>query len=145
MDNPHTIPIRIYYEDTDFSGIVYHARYLHFFERGRTEALRDIGVEHSDLLERDPPLVFAVRKMTTQWIAPARIDDLLTVKTKFTEVRGARVWAAQEIWRDDVRITAADVEIVCMGLNGRPTRTPDDLVQRFISRNDNTVLVDGLE
>ncbi|MEM6414396.1 MAG: tol-pal system-associated acyl-CoA thioesterase [Pseudomonadota bacterium] len=142
METPHEIPIRIYYEDTDFSGIVYHARYLHFFERGRTEALRDIGLGHSDLLERDPPMVFAVRKMTTLWMAPARIDDLLTVKTQFTQVRGARIWAAQEIWRDDVKITAADVEIVCMDLNGRPKRTPDDLVQRFISRNDGTAPAD---
>ena len=69
------LAVRIYYEDTDFSGVVYHAAYLKFFERGRTEALRACGIHHSELLERDDPLIFAVRKVGLEWRKPARIDD----------------------------------------------------------------------
>ena len=126
-----TLVIRIYYEDTDFSGIVYHAAYLKFFERGRTEALRSCNVNHTDLLAREEPLAFAVRKMTTEWISPARIDDLLEVRTEFTEVRGARMFLNQEIWREETLIARAEVEAVCMALSGRPRRLPADIIERL--------------
>lgn len=119
--------VRVYYEDTDFSGVVYHARYLHFFERGRTEALRACGVTHTDLLARDEPLAFVVRKMTTEWIAPARIDDALEVVTEFVEVKGARMVLAQTMMRGDTLIARADVDAACMNLSGRPRRIPPDL------------------
>ena len=125
---PFVIPVRIYYEDTDFSGVVYHARYLHFFERGRTEALRRCGVHHTELLKRAEPMAFAVRKMTTEWIVPARIDDLLDVLTVFREIRGARMLLDQEIRRDGVLLARADVEAVAMSLDGRPRRVPADIV-----------------
>lgn len=130
--HPFTIPIRIYYEDTDFSGVVYHAAYLRFFERGRTEALRACGVRHSEMLKREEPLAFAVRKMTTEWISPARIDDILEVRTVFAGVKGARMFLDQEIWRDDMRLAAASVEAVCLSLDGRPRRLPKDIVDRFV-------------
>ncbi len=123
-----THTVRIYYEDTDFSGVVYHAAYLKFFERGRTEALRASGVHHSELLERDEPLAFAVRKMTTEWVAPARIDDVLEVRTRFTGAKGARMFLAQEIWRDETLIARADVEAACMSLAGKPRRLPPDVM-----------------
>lgn len=126
-----TLPIRIYYEDTDFSGVVYHAAYLKFFERGRTEALRACGVHHSELLKRDEPLAFAVRKMTTEWVTPARIDDLLEVRTEFLEVKGARMFLGQEIRREDALIARAEVEAACMSLAGKPRRLPADLTARF--------------
>ena len=122
-------PIRIYYEDTDFSGVVYHAAYLKFLERARTEALRAIEVHHHELLERDEPLAFAIRKMTTQWLAPARIDDLLEVRTQFGDVRGARFFLSQEIWRDDVLLIRAEVEAACMTLGGRPRRLPPEILR----------------
>lgn len=122
-------PVRIYYEDTDFSGVVYHAAYLKFFERGRTEALRAAGVRHSDLLNRAEPLAFAVRKMTTEWIVPARIDDLLEVRTSFEEVRGARMFLKQEIWRGETLLARAEVEAACMNLDGKPRRLPGDVIQ----------------
>lgn len=125
------IAIRVYYEDTDFSGVVYHARHLQFFERGRTEALRACGVSHSDLLKRDEPLAFAVRKMTVEWIAPARIDDLLEVETRFLDVRGARMFLAQTITRDGIAIATAEVEAAAMNLDGRPRRLPREIVARF--------------
>ena len=125
------ITIRVYYEDTDFSGVVYHARYLHFFERGRTEALRAVDISHTELLGRQEPLAFAVRKMTTEWIAPARIDDLLDVSTRFLEVKGARMLIGQEIRRGDALVARADVEAACMNLAGKPRRLPAELAARF--------------
>lgn len=127
----HRLSIRIYYEDTDFSGVVYHAAYLKFFERGRTEALRECGVHHSELLNRPEPLAFAVRKMTTEWIAPARIDDLLEVRTRFLSVKGARMLLEQEIWRGETLLARADVEAACMNLDGRPRRLPADIADRL--------------
>ncbi len=129
-----TIPIRIYYEDTDFSGVVYHAAYLKFFERGRTEALRECAIHHSELLTREEPLAFAVRKMTTEWVAPARIDDMLEVRTKFTSVKGARMFLDQETVREKTLIARAEVEAVCMNLEGRPRRLPKDILERFGDR-----------
>ncbi|MFZ5619157.1 MAG: tol-pal system-associated acyl-CoA thioesterase [Pseudomonadota bacterium] len=125
------IPIRVYYEDTDFSGVVYHARYLHFFERGRTEALRSCNISHTELLARPEPLAFAVRKMTTEWIAPARIDDMLEVRTRFVEVKGARMLIDQEMRRGGDLIARADVEAACMNLEGRPRRLPAEIIERF--------------
>jgi len=131
----NTIPIRIYYEDTDFSGVVYHAAYLKFFERGRTEALRECGVHHQEMLKRPEPLVFAVRKMTTEWVSPARIDDLLQVRTRFLSVKGARMFLDQEIWREETCLARASVEAVCLTTAGRPRRLPRDLTALFIDGN----------
>lgn len=130
-DTIHRLPIRIYYEDTDFSGVVYHAAYLKFFERGRTEALRACGVHHSEMLKRDEPLAFAVRKMTTEWLVPAKIDDLLEVRTRFLAAKGARMLLAQEIWRENSLLARAEVEAACMSLSGRARRLPSDLIARF--------------
>jgi len=131
-DPTHRLTIRIYYEDTDFSGVVYHAAYLKFFERGRTEALRACGVHHSEMLKRDEPLAFAVRKMTTEWLAPARIDDLLEVRTRFLSAKGARMMLAQEIWREDVLLARAEVEAACISLSGRARRLPPEIVEKFL-------------
>ena len=132
-DKPPTFlfPVRVYYEDTDFSGVVYHARYLHFFERGRTEALRECGVTHTELLARPEPLVFAVRKMTTEWIVPARVDDMLEVRTSFASVKGARMLLDQEIWRGETLLARAAVEAVCMTPGGKPRRLPADVAGKF--------------
>lgn len=130
-DNVYRLPIRIYYEDTDFSGVVYHAAYLKFFERGRTEALRACGVHHSELLAREEPLAFAVRRMTTEWLIPAKIDDMLEVRTRFVSAKGARMMLSQEIWRDDVLLARAEVEAASMSLSGRPRRLPADILAKF--------------
>lgn len=128
---PFHLPIRIYYEDTDFSGLVYHARYLHFFERGRTEAIRECGVTHTELLGRDEPLAFTVRKMTIEWLLPARMDDLLEVKTHFGAAKGARMILVQELWRGEALLAKADVEIACIALDGRPRRLPAEIIAKF--------------
>ena len=131
MPKAYEIAVRVYYEDTDFSGVVYHARHLQFFERGRTEALRACGVFHSDLLAREEPLAFAVRRMTVEWLAPARIDDILEVSTIFVDVRGARMELSQTIRRGPTAIASADVEAACMNLEGRPRRLPAEILARF--------------
>jgi acyl-CoA thioester hydrolase len=126
-----TITVRVYYEDTDFSGVVYHARYLHFFERGRTEALRVCGISHAELLARAEPLAFAVRKMITEWISPARIDDLLEVRTRFLAVKGARMEIEQDMRRGETPVAHAFVEAACMNLEGKPRRLPAEIARRI--------------
>ena len=126
----HVRPVRIYYEDTDFSGIVYHANYLKFFERGRTDFLRCAGVGHADLLSLDQPLVFAVTRIETDFKAPARIDDLLHVRTVFDGARGARFSISQDIVRGEDLIAAAMVTAACVTPDGRPRRLPSDVVRK---------------
>lgn len=123
-----TCEVRVYYEDTDFSGVVYHANYLKFFERGRTEALRDVGIGHAAFLARDEPLAFTARRIAVEFIKPARIDDLLVVRSRVSAIKGARLWFAQALWRDDDQIATAEVEIACISLDGRPRRLPASLM-----------------
>ena len=124
----HTLPVRVYYEDTDFTGVVYYANYLKFIERGRTDALRAAGVAHSDLLEASPPLGFAVRKVTAEYFIPARIDNALIVETLVTEARGARLAFSQRILRGDEILFTAEVEAACIDMEGRPRRLPRDVI-----------------
>ena len=131
----HVLPIRVYYEDTDFTGIVYHASYLRFFERGRTEFLRAMGVEHGSLLTLPDPCAFAVTKLTVQFRKAARVDDALEVRTRFSQKRGVRIAAGQRILRGRELICEADVEVICIDLAGRPRRPPREVwnaVQRLI-------------
>ena len=130
-DGVHTLPVRVYYEDTDFSGVVYHASYLRFMERGRSEYLRFAGIGHSQLLHGETPLAFAVRRMQIEFIRPARIDDALAVHTRFTEARGARLHARQEIFRGGEKLVSAGVQAACIDLDGRPRRLPSALHSRL--------------
>ncbi|WP_338720772.1 tol-pal system-associated acyl-CoA thioesterase [Devosia sp. XK-2] len=125
----HAINIRIYYEDTDFSGNVYHAAYLKFFERARTEFLRDLDVHHSELAGQG--LAFAVRAMTLDFQAAARIDDVLTVTTDVVEVTGARLVLDQTISREDRVVTKAQVTVVAIKMGGGATRLPAYLRARL--------------
>src|SRR6218665_1819262 len=125
MADAHRIAVRVYYEDTDFSGNVYHAAYLHFFERGRTEFLREMGVHHSELAQIG--LAFAVRSMSIEFEQAAHIDDLLTVVTRVESATGARLVLAQEIWRGDLVLTRAKVMVVAITSTGRAARLPATL------------------
>lgn len=125
----HRFPVRIYYEDTDFSGNVYHAAYLKFFERGRTEFLRDAGIHHSELAEQG--IAFAVRSMEIQFDGAAHIDDLLTVTTEVAVISGARLTLSQAILRDDVVLTRAAVVVVAIKTSGGPARMPRAIIERF--------------
>lgn len=120
----HRLAVRVYYEDTDFTGVVYYANYLKFLERGRTDALRAAGVAHSELLEADPALGFAVRKITADYLIPARIDDALEIETRVTLAKGARISFAQRIVRGADLLLTAEVEAACIDMAGRPKRLP---------------------
>ena len=122
---PHAFPVRVYYEDTDFSGVVYHASYLRFMERGRTEMLRARGVSQGTSLSAEPGdrFGFAVRAMTIDFRRPARMDDLLTIETQVVEIGGASMELAQRVKRGDDLLVEATVRIACVA-NGRPARIP---------------------
>lgn len=122
---PHSFPVRIYYEDTDFSGNVYHAAYLKFFERGRTEFLRERGIHHSSLAQEG--LAFAVRSMEIEFIAPAHIDDMLMVMTEVVSATGARLMLKQTILRDQHVLTTATLTVVAIKTSGGPARLPQAL------------------
>jgi acyl-CoA thioester hydrolase len=126
-DKRHRLPVRVYYEDTDFTGVVYHARYLHFFERGRTDSLRCLGIHHSEIAAADDPLAFAVRRMNIEFERAARVDDALVVETWFRPQKGARLMIGQALWRGAERVASADVEAVCMDLAGRAKRPPKSM------------------
>jgi len=125
----HRFPVRIYYEDTDFSGNVYHAAYLKFFERGRTEFLRALGIHHSELAGQG--IAFAVRSMQIDFAAPARIDDLLTVTTEVAAFTGARLVLNQTILREESVLTTARVVVAAIRTGGGAARLPAELRARL--------------
>ncbi len=122
----HRLPVRVYYEDTDFSGVVYHASYLRFMERGRTELLRALAVAQSDLHQEAAGLAFAVRRMTIDFRRPARMDDLLDIVTVPREMRGASMTLAQEVRRGEEVLVAAEVTVAAVR-EGRAVRIPEGL------------------
>jgi acyl-CoA thioester hydrolase len=131
MERPttHALSLRVYYEDTDFSGRVYHASYLRFLERGRTEWLRELGVSHRELAG-EAGLVFAVRSLSIDYRAPALMDDWLEVVTCLRTMRGASFDFNQAIWRDGRQLASALVKIVCLH-GDKPARVPDALRLRI--------------
>lgn len=134
IDGVHHLIQRVYYEDTDFSGAVYHARYLHFMERARTDYLRCLGVEQSNLFaSSDEGLAFMVHRMEIDFKAPARMDDIVTVSTRTEKAGGAKMILEQEIRRDDQLLIAAKVIIAVVNRHGRPRRLPDDLARQFLA------------
>jgi acyl-CoA thioester hydrolase len=118
-------PVRVYYEDTDFSGRVYHASYLRFLERGRTEWLRGQGFAHRDFAESSG-VIFAVRSLQIDYLAPALMDDVLRVETSVSALRGASIEFRQRIYRDDKQLVA-DAVLVAAIRGGRPVRIPASL------------------
>jgi acyl-CoA thioester hydrolase len=123
---PHRLPVRVYYEDTDFSGVVYHANYLRFLERGRTELLRSAGVDQSILHAEPGGIIFAVRRMTIEYVRPARMDDLLAIETETTEIRGASLRMGQRILRDETVLLTAEIHVAVLA-GGKPVRLPDEI------------------
>lgn len=125
----HLLPVRVYYEDTDFTGVVYHANYVRYFERGRSDFLRLAGIGHAELLEIDPPLAFVVAEMDLKFVKPARIDDALVVRTTYDTVKGVRLRISQTIERAGEVLCRADVTAVCIHLDGRPRKPTPALVE----------------
>ncbi len=127
----HFLPVRVYYEDTDFTGVVYHANYVRYFERGRSDFLRLAGIGHADLLDRDDPAAFVVTRLTIDFQRPGRIDDALLVRTTYDVFKGARLEVSQTLLRGDETLATADVHAACIHLDGRPRRPPQVLVERL--------------
>lgn len=130
---PHTMTIRVYYEDTDFSGLVYHASYLRFLERGRTELLRALDIHQQAIHAGDDSFVFVVRRMEIDWLKPARMDDVVTVETWPRELGGASMVLAQRILRGDAILLTAEVTVVAVA-DGRPKRLPPDIRAKLAAR-----------
>ncbi|WP_019906797.1 tol-pal system-associated acyl-CoA thioesterase [Methylobacterium sp. 77] len=130
----HRIDIRVYYEDTDFSGFVYHANYLRYMERGRTELLRALAMEQADL-QRDSALIFVVRRMVLDFLRPARMDDMLSIVTRPLELRGASMPMSQEVRRGDEILLKAEVTVAAVR-DGRAVRLPDALRRALSQRFD---------
>jgi len=128
----HVMPIRVYYEDTDAGGIVYHATYLRFAERGRTEMLREGGFEHVDLF-KEQGVAFAVVSLGINYKLPAKLDDLLVVKTHISRVGGASMDMVQDIYRDDVLICEIKVTLVCIDRDLKAVRLPQVVRDLFKS------------
>lgn len=125
----HLLPVRVYYEDTDFSGFVYHASHLKFFERGRTDFLRSIDVTHGALMTEGLGLV--VRRMEIDWRKPAVIDDALVVRTRALTAKGARMTLLQRLERADGLVAEARVQIALIELTGRPAKLTAALAMKL--------------
>ncbi|PVZ87018.1 tol-pal system-associated acyl-CoA thioesterase [Serratia sp. S1B] len=124
-------PIRVYYEDTDAGGVVYHARYVAFYERARTEMLRQRNFHQQQLLSEH--IAFAVRRMTVDYLQPARLDDMLEVQSRITSIRGASLTFAQCIMNSDgTLLSQADVLIACIDPHQmKPIALPKSIVAEF--------------
>jgi acyl-CoA thioester hydrolase len=127
----HYLPARVYYEDTDFTGLVYHANYLRFFERGRSDFLRLAGVHHSDLLDSPEPTGFAVNRIVLDFLKAARIDDALVVETTFETMRGPRIFIAQMLKRGEEALVRAELQVCCISLTGKAKKPPPVLLERL--------------
>ena len=121
----HILPVRVYFEDTDFSGLVYHASYLRWCERGRSDFLRLAGNDHQALIagaDGREPAAFVVRRMSLEYLKPARIDEVLEVETRVGEMGAASLVLAQAIRRGGVVLFEAVVTVVLVSVSGKPQR-----------------------
>ena len=125
----HILPISVYYEDTDLSGVVYHANYLRYMERGRTEFFRLAGISKMAGLEEEEPTAWAIRSLTVHYLRPARLDDAITVHTSLTDLSGARMKALQRVMCGDVLLVEGRIEACITTLTGKPRRLPKNVQQ----------------
>ena len=126
----HRFDLRVYYEDTDLAGIVYYANYLKFIERARTEWVREIGIDQARL-KAEEGIVFAVRRLEANYLAPARFDDVLTVETEIIDITGARITLSQAVRREGETLFDSTVLLVALSESGRPVRLPADVRRRM--------------
>lgn len=134
----HVLPVRVYFEDTDFTGLVYHANFLKFCERGRSDFIRLLGIDHQSLAEpkEGEPAVFVVRRIEIDYLKPARIDEVLEVVTRCAEIGGATLVLDQEVRRDGTPLARAKVSVVLVSHAGKPQRLGQlvrGALQRFVN------------
>ena len=125
----HQLPVRIYYEDTDFTGMVYHANYLRYFERGRSDFFRIAGISHTALLNLAEPTAFTLVRIELDFRRAARVDDALLVRTTYDAMKGPRLMVSQRITRCDELIAEAHVQAVCIVLRVRAKKPPREMVE----------------
>ena len=121
----HTLPVRVYFEDTDFSGLVYHASYVRWCERGRSDFLRLLGNDHQGLIAGDgarEPAAFVVRRLNLEYLKPARIDEIVEVRTRLKQLSAATMVLDQRVLRDGVELCTAEVTVVLVSQSGRVLR-----------------------
>jgi acyl-CoA thioester hydrolase len=136
MSTPFVLSIRVYYEDTDAGGVVYHSNYLNFFERARTEMLRSLGFEQNELREQNG-VIFAVRSMQIEYLRPAKFNDLLQVSAEISQTKKASLTFEQIIKRDDVTLCTASCRVACLTAdNLQPTAIPDFLLKQFLTKRN---------
>lgn len=133
LGGSHVLPVRVYFEDTDAGGIAYHASYVRFMERGRTELLRVFSLHQSDWLSGPDRLGFVVRRLAIDFIKPAMLDDALTVVTRADEIRGASLHLQQEVRRGEELLVSAVVHVATVR-RGRAVRIPDELRSALTNR-----------
>ena len=126
----HHFPVRVYFEDTDLTGIVYHANYLRFMERARSEMLRALGIEAQAMMDAGDGY-YSVHELHVTYLAPARLDDVLTVRSCVAQVRAAATVIGQDIWRGGTQLTRGRVTAAWLAMNGRPQRQPKAWAARF--------------
>ena len=125
----HVLPVSIYYEDTDLSGFVYHANYLRYMERGRTECFRLAGISKMAGLQDDEPTAWAIRRIAVDYHRPARLDDVIEVRTTLTGLSGARLFATQQITCAGMLLVEGRIEACMTTLTGRARRLPRYVVE----------------
>jgi acyl-CoA thioester hydrolase len=123
----HVLPIRVYYEDTDLSGVVYHANYLRFMERGRSEYFRCAGIVRLAQLDDPEPTAWTLRRVSLEYFRPARLDDLVEVHTRCVALSGARMTANQSIHSAGTMLVKGQVEACIITLSGKPRRIPGEI------------------
>ncbi|WP_394352110.1 tol-pal system-associated acyl-CoA thioesterase [Rhodobacter sp. SGA-6-6] len=126
----HSLPVRVYYEDTDLAGIVYYANYLKFIERGRSEWIAALGIDQMELRARQG-VVFAVRRVEADYLRPARFGEDLVVETRLSAIGGARIVLEQAVLRGGERIFQAEVTLVCLSEDGHAHRLPAEVRARL--------------
>ncbi len=130
----HILPVRVYFEDTDFTGVVYHATYLRWCERGRSDFVRLLGIHHNELLNPEgdtEPSVFVVRHIEIDYLRPAKIDEILEVITETTEVGGATITLSQKVVRDGTVLAKLKIKIVLINRSGKPQRIGKMMQEAF--------------
>ena len=133
----HVLPVRVYFEDTDAGGVVYHASFVRFAERGRTDFLRLLGTDARQLIDgsdKREPAAFVVRRMHIDFFRPGRMDDLLEVETRVKELGGASVTLIQAIKRGDQRLVEAEVTVVLVSVSGKPLRLNEAVRRAFLAQ-----------
>lgn len=136
-DGEHVLPLRVYYEDTDAGGIVYYANYLKYMERGRSDMLRELGIDQGNMLNFQKPddIKFVVTRSEVDYISPAKLDDIITVHTKVTKVGKASLIMTQEVRRSDVLLAKGVIKAAALNGKNRPARLPKDIIETLTKQN----------